>query len=1051
MPLRAHLQFSFVTISCGLMVLTDAWTYHPSTNLMNWDKARQWCRTHYTDMVAIQNKEENAYLNDVLPGNPSYYWIGIRKINQIWTWVGTNKSLTKEAENWAPGEPNNLKNKQDCVEIYIKRKNHTGQWNDEPCRKGKIALCFLANCKSTPCNQHGDCIENIGNYNCDCHPGFYGPECQYVVNCETLSLLLNHTVANCTHPYGAFAYSSTCNFRCEEGFALKGSGDVRCYASGQWSAETPTCEATECRVLDSPVRGYATCSHHHQPFSYNSTCWFGCEEGFRLTGANRLYCAASGQWTAQPPTCEAVKCDILEPPSHGGINCLHLHGNFAYDSRCSFGCADGFALLGTEAVVCTASGNWSAPAPICEAIQCQHLDIPKQGNMKCSHPYGLFSYDSACDFSCELGFVLRGEKKIHCATNGNWTAATPECRAVSCGHLFTPAQGHMGCAHPFGEFSYNSTCTFNCIQGFLLMGLEKLSCDMYGNWSAGTRTCTAVNCSNLLAPAQGNMNCVHPYKEFSYNSTCDFICREGFHRIGPERLSCETSGTWSAPMTTCAAVKCSPLDRPTLGNMHCVHPFDEFAYTSACTFNCDHGFLLIGSERLSCGAYGNWSAGPPTCAAVKCGPLLAPSQGKVTCVHPFEQFSYNSTCDVICGEGFLLVGHEQLSCDASGEWSAPLPTCAAVKCSSLHEAMEQSMSCLHPFDEFSYNSTCTFSCGEGFLLMGSERLRCNVYGNWSAGAPRCEAVKCSSLHEAMEQSMSCLHPFDEFSYNSTCTFSCSEGFLLMGSERLRCNVYGNWSAGAPRCEARKCPVMEAPFRGLMNCSHLLGDFSYESSCEFSCESGFVRTSSKVLECTSFGKWTSQPPACQAVKCGPLPNPSQGDIRCVHPFDEFSYDSTCEFGCKEGFLLKGLKRLRCDASGNWSALTPTCTVVNCARLMSSEQRIMNCSHPNGNFSFQSSCDFDCAEGYSLTGPQRTQCQHSGLWSDTVPDCVANGPSFEKQVLTYSGGAAVTAAGLAMGGLLLITIMKRLRRKREDNMLLNAPRLTGIQPIKRMPLF
>lgn len=120
----------------------EGWSYHRSEVTMDWAAARNWCREHYTDMVAIQNHGEIEHLNSILPQVAGYYWIGIRKINSTWTWVGTNKPLTAEAENWAQGEPNNGRNNEDCVEIYIKRKHDAGKWNDESCKKQKTALCY---------------------------------------------------------------------------------------------------------------------------------------------------------------------------------------------------------------------------------------------------------------------------------------------------------------------------------------------------------------------------------------------------------------------------------------------------------------------------------------------------------------------------------------------------------------------------------------------------------------------------------------------------------------------------------------------------------------------------------------------------------------------------------------------------------------------------------------------------------------------------------------------------------------------------------------------
>lgn len=135
-----------------MVTQVEAWTYsYSDPGLYSWEQARNYCRTFFTDLVAIQNKEEIAYLNATLPFLRQYYWIGIRKQGGVWTWVGTNKVLTKEAENWARGEPNNRRSNQDCVEIYIKRQQEAGKWNDEPCNKKKTALCYKGGCGAGGC------------------------------------------------------------------------------------------------------------------------------------------------------------------------------------------------------------------------------------------------------------------------------------------------------------------------------------------------------------------------------------------------------------------------------------------------------------------------------------------------------------------------------------------------------------------------------------------------------------------------------------------------------------------------------------------------------------------------------------------------------------------------------------------------------------------------------------------------------------------------------------------------------------------------------------
>lgn len=138
-----HWNSSFLT---ELLLLEGiyGWTYHYNSEEMSWQNARRFCQRKYTDMVAIQNAEEIEYLKDALPFARHYYWIGIRKINNTWIWVGTGKPLNKEAENWAKDEPNNEGNSmnEDCVEMYIKRALDAGKWNDIGCNKKKNPLCY---------------------------------------------------------------------------------------------------------------------------------------------------------------------------------------------------------------------------------------------------------------------------------------------------------------------------------------------------------------------------------------------------------------------------------------------------------------------------------------------------------------------------------------------------------------------------------------------------------------------------------------------------------------------------------------------------------------------------------------------------------------------------------------------------------------------------------------------------------------------------------------------------------------------------------------------
>ncbi|XP_014730175.1 PREDICTED: P-selectin-like [Sturnus vulgaris] len=380
-----YLGIAAITWGMVLWVEVGAWTYHYSDGDYTWEQARNYCQTFFTDLVAIQNQQEIQYLNRSLPYHRHYYWIGIRKLDGVWTWVGTRKALTQEAENWAQGEPNNRRSNQDCVEIYIQRAQQAGKWNDEPCSRRKKALCYKASCQPFPCSQRGECVETIGSYRCECYPGFQGPECADVVQCAKLEP--QGVPMNCSHPYGDFSYNSTCEFSCHEGFERRGAGVLRCLPSQEWSANLPTCTA----------------------ITYS------------------LKCTATGTWTGDAPRCEAIKCSALTTPKMGQAACSHLHGDFTFGSTCAFSCQTGFVLMGPESRECTATGTWTGDPTHCKAISCPELSPPSRGQLSCSHVYGNFSYNSTCAFSCEEGFVRMGAELLHCQATGNWNRAAPVC------------------------------------------------------------------------------------------------------------------------------------------------------------------------------------------------------------------------------------------------------------------------------------------------------------------------------------------------------------------------------------------------------------------------------------------------------------------------------------------------------------------------------------------------------------------------------------------------------------------------------------------------
>ncbi|XP_072294175.1 L-selectin-like [Eucyclogobius newberryi] len=242
-----------IVLAASLVGITVGWTYHYSNVTMNWTQARTWCRANFTDMVAIQNQQENDYLVSVLPQRNSspYFWIGLTKTHasERWMWLGNNSTWVG-SESWAENEPNNNRSSEFCVEMYTSERQNRGKWNDEKCNRLKYATCYKAQCTNTTCDG-GRCHETINNVTCLCEPGFVGDRCQTVsvaaaVDCapvpgpdhgELRCSSVNHTV------------NSTCHVTCSFGLLTITSTNITCQTNGLWTGPRPACASYKQALL----------------------------------------------------------------------------------------------------------------------------------------------------------------------------------------------------------------------------------------------------------------------------------------------------------------------------------------------------------------------------------------------------------------------------------------------------------------------------------------------------------------------------------------------------------------------------------------------------------------------------------------------------------------------------------------------------------------------------------------------------------------------------------------------------------------------------------
>ena len=132
-----------------------------------------------------------------------------------------------------------------------------------------------------------------------------------------------------------------------------------------------------------------------------------------------------------------------------------------------------------------------------------------------------------------------------------------------------------------------------------------------------------------------------------------------------------------------------------------------------------------------------------------CPSLSAPSNGKVQ----VEGVKPGSSARYSCNDGYKLRGDNTRICQEGGQWSGQEPICQgkegekhrssviiifclchlAVTCQRLGAPRNGGVS----FDSLTKGSIATYTCKNGFKLVGDKSRECLKTGQWSGREPAC--------------------------------------------------------------------------------------------------------------------------------------------------------------------------------------------------------------------------------------------------------------------------------------------------------------------------
>nr|QGH45481.1 complement system-related protein CFH2-2 [Cyprinus carpio] len=211
-------------------------------------------------------------------------------------------------------------------------------------------------------------------------------------------------------------------------------------------------------------------------------------------------------------------------------------------------------------------------------------------------------------------------------------------------------------------------------------------------------------------------------------------------------------------------------------------------------FRCtDVNLKMYGQRTIECLSNGKWDQSFPKCGDVTCPLNTTENNIKIKRFPDLEgpvKPGHNLTfsCN---GQGLILKGQREITCQPNGEWSSPFPkcerkdiqTCAANLTGNMIIESEVSVIPGH---------TLKLSCnGQGLILKGQREITCQANGEWSSPFPKCEMRTACGPPPHQENADTEEMPKNEYSYGEKVKYMCYNKFTMEGYPYLTC-AQGEW-------------------------------------------------------------------------------------------------------------------------------------------------------------------------------------------------------------------------------------------------------------------
>ena len=760
-------------------------------------------------------------------------------------------------------------------------------------------------------------------------------------------------------------------FDCSAGYQIIGSTTNLCQNEDEWESKFPVCQEVVCSNIQSLSNGRITIDG----FKFRQYLMYDCDDGYNLVGDATRTCLETGEWSGTEPSCVPRMCPEPKDIPNGWIEDWF---SLEYGSVIIYRCEPGFKLLGGGERVCGHLGEWSGQLPACVNTS-QTCLVPQLLNSGYIAFDGNLEVGSLAWYDCNDDHELVGESERMCIENGTWSGNQPVCSPRYC----SPVQSIQHGSVAGRIYEHGSVLQFSCNSGFILHGADSIYCLETGTWSKPIPVCVPIICSEPDHVLNGLMK----GSARRFDDSIVYECNPGYTLLGPRVRKCDMSGDWSGSNPHCASITCPELTPIPNG----VYDIELRVPGEKARFKCDIGYILRGTNNITCNSFGEWEGDIPRCNPATCTLDLSSTQASLLDLEQ-EEYEVGTKLRWNCRPGYKMVGSSLTTCLPNGEWNLDPPTCRIHQCKDVFK-LENGV--IFGTKNISQSLEVRFSCDNGYTKIIDSFLDCDIDGRWKGTVPICSRRVCPTQLE-LDNGEVTLAP-SRGSYIAE--FKCSDQFELKGHSRLDCRSDGTWSHDKPKCVLSYCPDIE-------NISKMIyprRKTRVGESVRFQCEPGYILKGSGFVKCDSQGRWESELPICIPATCTFQTRIRHGEWR-IQPSrfrkslwaqgtrvvgleklgeeeGELAVGDILQVQCDPGYNVYGESGIFCQVDLVLSAPVPKCKPEYCPKLGSIENG--NIIH-NGTYR-GAALTYTCNQGFELIGTSVRKCRRNKTWSKTAPEC------------------------------------------------------------------